>query len=341
MAHRIRRTEAGLSLIELMVSITLGLIILVGLTFVFLNSNRSRSEIEKSGRQIENGSYAMQLLSQDLRHAGYLGELPAAPPLPGALPDPCATDLPALRSAMGLHVQGYDNAAGALSCLSDVKSGTDVLVVRRASTCSSDHPQEANCDAVTAGHTYLQVSGCTADALPAYPGVPQIRPYYLLESDTVNLSLRKIGCTSLAKILRYRTHIYFIANSNNSGDGIPTLKRWELGGGIVPLVEGIENLQLEYGLDTTGPSGADGIPDAYSAAPATVADWSNVTAVKIHVLARNTELTAGHTDSKTYALGLNADGSANLAGPYSDAFKRHTYAATVRLTNPAGRREGE
>ena len=81
-------------------------------------------------------------------------------------------------------------------------------------------------------------------------------------------------------------HIYFIANNNDPGDGVPTLKRAELGTNgtfsIVPLVEGIENLQFEYGLDTNG----DGMPDAVSADPGTyngcaadpcyIANWLNV-----------------------------------------------------------------
>ncbi len=348
MRDRSQREQAGLSLIELMVSISLGLLVLVGVLLVFTSSNNSRNEMEKSSRQIGNGSYAMHLLSQDLQLAGYFGELPAPPtPTLALAPDPCeAADLSKLAGAMQLHVQGYDNSSGNLSCLRDVKPATDVLVVRRSSTCSSANPRDTDannnfaCDDITTGYTYLQVSGCNSD--PA-PSGQLSQPYFLLDSNRANLILNKIGCTNQARILRYRTHIYFIASNNNPGDGIPTLKRWELGQtgtGIVPLVEGIDNLQLEYGIDAN----ADGIADSYSADPtggnpANFMNWANVMAVKVHLLARNTELTADYSDNKTYELGLSADGSANSVGPFHDAFKRHAYAATVRLASPAGRRE--
>ena len=144
-------------------------------------------------------------------------------------------------------------------------------------------------------------------------------------------------------------HIYFIANNNEPGDGIPTLKRAELGANgafsIAPLVEGIENLQFEYGLDTNG----DSMPDAVSADPGTYAgcaadpcyitNWLNVVTAKVHLLSRTNDATPGYTDTKTYPLGLQADGTQLTVGPFNDAFKRHAYTTTIRMNNPAGRRE--
>ena len=130
--------QSGLSLVELMISVTLGLLILGGATTVFVNISNTRQEIEKAGRQIENGRYAMQLLSDDLANAGFLAEFDPTPLTTTALaslPDACATDLATLRTALPLHVQGYDNGAGAPTCITDVKTDTDIVVVRRASTC--------------------------------------------------------------------------------------------------------------------------------------------------------------------------------------------------------------
>lgn len=331
-------TQAGLSLVELMIAITIGLLLMAGLTAIFVNSNQARSEIEKTNRQIENGRYATQLLTDDLRLAGFVGEFdPATQPSPIALPDPCATTSAALAAALPLHVQGYDNSA-ALGCLSDIKSGTDVLVVRHASTCFVG---DTDCDAQAAGVPYLQVSLCNAQS-----GTP-----FNLNTDTTQLTRTRIDCTTPARLRRYRTHIYFIANNDNPSDGMPTLKRAELGAGgftIVPLVEGIENLQIEYGIDTD----CDGMPDIYNASPDTFVatytapscptpatpNWRNVMAVKLNLLARNTEKTIDYTDTKTYELGRNADGTANTVNPTGDHYKRHVYQATVRLSNPIGRR---
>src|SRR3970282_2307983 len=116
---------------------------------------------------------------------------------------------------------------------------------------------------------------------------------------------------------------YFVANNSVGTDGVPTLKRAELTGSgftIVPLVEGVENLKLEYGIDANG----DGMPEGYSTTPDTyggcvaaacaVANWRNVTMAKVYVLARNTEPSPGYTNSKTYTLD-----SATTFGSFNDA----------------------
>jgi len=98
----------------------------------------------------------------------------------------------------------------------------------------------------------------------------------------------------------------------------------------VPLVEGIENLQIDYGVDTDG----DGVPNgAYVASPAAVVDWSNVVAVRVSLLARNTEPSPGYTDDKTYDMGI-----ARTVAP-GGAFKRHVYNTVIRVVNPSARRE--
>lgn len=350
----VRRSQCGLSLIELMVAITLGLLVLAGVLTVFSNSQRARVETEKTSRQIENGRYAMQLLSDDLQMAGFLAEFdPTVLSTSGfaAMPDPCATDLPTLQGALPLHVQGIDNLAAIPNCLADVKAGTDIIVVRRASTCVPG----ANCDAVVAGLPYFQASLCTpatgGNELAASPtsNADYAANWYALDFDVANLTRRKTNCTAIANVRRYRTHIYFVANNSNGSDGIPTLMRAELGAGIFsisPLVEGIDQLHFEYGIDTSIPG--DGVPDAYTADPSSyngcagtncVENWRNIMTVKVHLLARNSQRTTGYVDGKTYVLGKQFGGNDNALGPYNDSYKRHAYSSVVRLSNPAGRRE--
>src|SRR5215217_8046762 len=96
--HR-RRLALGLSLVELMVSLALGLLLISGMLTLLARNSETRGEIEKAGRQVENGRYAVQRLSEDIHHAGYYGEfydLPAGT----SLPDPCDTTLAGIKSAM-------------------------------------------------------------------------------------------------------------------------------------------------------------------------------------------------------------------------------------------------
>ena len=334
-----RQRQRGMTLVEWMVSITIGLFLLAGLAVLFQHQSSTQLELEKSSRQIENGRYAMQLLREDIELAGYAGEFGGAIAVPGALPDPCATAFADLESALALPVQGYD-APTVLPCginAANHKSGTDILVLRHADV-------DVVTGALTAGQTYIQ-SGIKNDALNFV--IDQASGAAL----PARFDLKKKDGTTAASVRKYLVHVYYVspcsvpangttcsvANTDDGGVSVPTLKRLELSvsAGVaqftsVPLVEGIENLQIDYGVDTTG----DGAPDNFTTSPTTVADWANVMALRMHLLARNNDRSAGYTDSKTYNLGL-----AGTTVATNDAFKRHAFSQLVRVVNPSARRD--
>lgn len=150
------RRQQGLSLIELMISVTIGLLIILSLLELLANTARSNRAQFQAAQQIENGRYAIETVSADLRHAGFLGEF--APPASSltALPDPCDTSLftatPTIEaseantaSPLAFHVQGYRAASTAAlpsiptGCATwlnstNVQPGSDILVVRRLDT---------------------------------------------------------------------------------------------------------------------------------------------------------------------------------------------------------------
>ena len=328
-----------------MVAIAIGSVIMLLLSAVFLSSSIARKESDRSARQIENGRYAMQVLGDDLKLAGYLAEFnPNVLPLPVTKPDPCLFAVADLNAALPVHVQGYDNPTGLAipSCITDLRAGTDVVVIRRTGTCVIG---AVGCDAIIATAPYFQASLCGSSSELASTTVTD---YFVLDASSGTFGKHKKDCAAIADVRRYFTHIYFVANNDNAGDGIPTLKRAELGAGgftIVPLVEGVENLQMEYGVDTDN----DGTPDTFTADPDSftytgcatapcVVTWRNVMAARINILARNTEASPGYTDNKTYTLGKKADGTANTVTAFGDGIKRHAYDGQVRINNPSSRR---
>jgi len=342
--HRLpRKYVTGLSLIELMISIALGLIILSAVVGVFVNASAARNELERTSRQIENGRYAVEVLSDDVRLSGFFGELGAGVlALPGAVPDPCTTTTANMSASMALHVQGYDDGAGVPgTCpLTNLKLNTDILVVRRAKTCVAG---VAGCEAEQNNKPYVQVTLCDSEA---------VTPYVMGLSGVTPFPLRKRDCATAAGMREYLTHIYYVSTDNGSGQNVPTLKRLQLQAGNPPafedrpLVEGIELFQVEYGIDTDG----DGNPDVYTAdplnhtyggcpAPCAVNNWANVVTVSFHVLARNIDASPGYLDTKTYNLGRDAAGAIVTVGPFNNGYRRHAYAGLVRAVNPAGRRD--
>ena len=333
---------SGFSIVEFMIAITLSLLVLAALTGVFVSNSKSRDETEKSNQQNENGRYSLQVLTDDLELAGYLSHfnLPLAGlALPTALPDPCATATASLIQALPLHIQGIDGG-DSLGCIQDVHLGSDIVIVRRVSTCISG---TTNCALIGGSHQF-QASLCSNSN-----ELGSLNPsnYFRLDSNLGNLNRTARNCTTVADMRQYLTHIYYIADNDVSGDGIPTLKRAELsetgGGGFasVTIANGIQDLQLEYGVDTNN----DGAPDIYHSDPASLApgpattNWANVTAVKLSLLARNLTQSGGFTDTKTYSIGLDSSGTPNVLGPFNDQYRRHAYQTTVRLQNAAIRRE--
>ena len=320
----------GFTLIELMIAITIGVIVIAGVGTIFVNNSMTSRETEKTNLQIDNGLYATQLLTDDMRMAGYYGETePTSVTTPATLPDPCATANATLVSSVALPVQGVDNAASAPSCISDLKSGTDIFVDRRASSCVQG---AAGCAVGSAAGSdvYFQDSLCKTAA-----------GQYLISANTASLILTAKDCATTANIRSYRTNIYFIANNNKPNDGIPTLKVAELGSTgftITPLVTGIDQLQIEYGLDTNG----DSIPDVYTSDPGSYGgctgvgcqtNWRNAVTARLYILAKNTQPSPGFSDTHVYTAG------GNTYGPYNDAYKRHLYTSLVRFNNIAGRLE--
>lgn len=348
-SRQARSWQAGFTLIELMIAITLSLVVLVALSAMFVTGMRARDEIARTNQQIENGRYAMQVLADDLQQAGHMGKADLRTALnlgqPTVLDTQCAIGLNALMGAAPLYVEGDNNLATVpAACttaanfkdetLSDFKAGTDLLVIRRVSGCAIG---ETGCTTV-AGAPYFQASMCGET------------PAYLMSTNTATLTLRNrlaggggACATTLAERRRFITHIYFVANNNEAGDAIPTLKRAELDVDpddnalkfiVVPLVEGIEDMQLEYVMDSNG----NGEPDATSSSPAAVADWKNVVSVKIHLLARSTDKAHGHVDDKTYQLGSKQILPTDIPAD-EKAYKRHVFQTAVRLNTPAGLRQ--
>ena len=342
------KRQSGLSLLELMIAITIGLFLLVGLVSVFSTSNQTYIDLSRASQQIENGRFAVQVLSDDIAHAGFYGRYSQTPTIPGVLPDPCVNnDMAALRSAIAFPLQGYDapGASPITACLPAVNhlAGTDILVVRRVdSTMSAGNAATIPNAALTANNIYMQANAdSTATPVIAVAIGTQA-------GDEAAFPLKNKDATTFAPVRKYHLHIYFIAPcsvpagggttctgaNDDNGAPIPTLKRIELAANgtmnVIPLVEGIEDFQVDYGIDADH----DGVPDTvYVTAPAAVPDWANVVSVRINVLARNLEASSGYIDTKTYDMGVA--GAVTPGG----AYKRHVYNAVIRIVNPASRRE--
>src|SRR5258708_5122967 len=170
MTAQTKRAQLGLSLIELMIALALGLVLIVGLGNVYLNSSRANRELQKAGQQIESGRYALEILTNELRHAGFFGALGVFKP-PTVASDPCATNKAVLQESMNLPLQVFRAAnlasrpdlstttcAAGLLANANLAVGSDIVVIRRADTNAL-----AVGDTPAAGEVYMQANAIEAD----------------------------------------------------------------------------------------------------------------------------------------------------------------------------------
>jgi len=107
-----------------------------------------------------------------------------------------------------------------------------------------------------------------------------------------------------------------------------------------PLVEGVDMLSFQYGIDTNN----DGVPDFFTTTPTTT-DWQNVVSVKIGVLVRSPNFNINYNDSvNTYDLvgdGVTAIYTCTTyvaTNPLVCQYKRKVFSQTFQLRNVAQRR---
>lgn len=344
------RSGRGFTLVELMVAITLGLFLLIGLVSLLVSTVNSRNELDKTTRQIDNGRYALQVLSENIQLAGFVGAT-ASTAFANVAPVGCPGSLAELgyvpetspgTSKVPYPVYRLDTAP---DCIDHVMPGTAMLVVTRVSTAAVALASAA------ADESYLQVSSCATDIMPfAAASGPSSSAFVLMQKD----------CSSSrpAPLRKIVQQLYFVSTCNQCGaDTTPTLKVAELKNGamrVSSLVEGIENFQVDFGVDMD----ANGSPDCYTSNPGNppasqiaaaacpqttpaydwtqgATNWSNVMSLRVHVLARQTDASGGWVDKKSYQLGLGAE----PAGPFNDAYKRNVYSTVARLYNASGQRE--
>jgi type IV pilus assembly protein PilW len=318
------RRQRGMTLIELMVALVIGLLIVVAMTAAFVASSSSRREGVLSADVIETGRYAIDTLGRELSQAGYYGPLvvPAgATSNAGILCARGAANIASWQDSLPWHVVGLRSAGGANvdadpSCISR-KAGTDAVFVQRASTCTT-----VECpDATPADFAYLQVSECGTE----YSATPTV----LAQGDsTTAFTLQTLTCDGTKAVKRKLIRrIYFVDADSNLQYQEVTLNG-ALSDHKVLIAENIEQMQIEYAVDSTG----DGTADSFTGSPA---DWSQVIGMRVWLLARSTDSSKNTKDAATFVM---ADTTVDIAAAAVNP-KRRLYSTYISFMTPKSRRE--
>jgi type IV pilus assembly protein PilW len=311
------RNVRGLTLVELMVSMTIGLIIVIALSAVFVGSSNSRREVDSSADAIESGRYALDLLGRELTQTGFYGALVAPT---GSTIAPCSATITDWRDSLAVHAVGFNNAEAGPSCLSR-KAGTDAMFIQRASTCAIG---EAGCEAASSDTALLQVSECGDEY--------SLTPVVVDWGNQTTFTLRTKACIASAAAERRKLvrRFYYVSST----DVLSYIEMSKTGAGApVALVDNVEQLQFSYAFDTNN----DGSPECFGATLAACpgATWPNVIGARVWVLARSANSSRNAAPAQTYVLD---DTQVDIAAANTN-LKRRVYTSYIPFVTPKARRE--
>ncbi|WP_228050735.1 PilW family protein [Pontibacterium sinense] len=358
-----RKRQQGLSMIELMVALLIGTLLTAAVLQMFLGSRTTYAMQSALATMQENARFAVEFLSRDLRKAGYTG-CSTNTTIANTLRDSSNSDEIYAQYDMSAPVSLEDNysvAAGTsipLPTSASPTAGTDIVSVKFADgegSCTVESHVAASATIhCYANHDYqkgqvLLISDCSHSAI-------------FQQSNTVNTNSQTkqvnhntgqavpgnctkglglpVDCSTTlgtaytfptgATVQLYKNYTYYI---DDNDFGSPALHRSaiSLTSGTAALaeqelVEGVEDMQITYGIDNDD----DGDADYYVAADTNGdgvedLDVTEVVAIRVSLLMRSIENNV-LSSAQTYSY----NGATVTA---TDRRLRKVFTATITLRN--------
>ena len=321
-----RKNQQGFSLLEVILSLSVGLVLFAGIMSVFVGMRITTEETNALGVLQENGRFALSVLTDDLMRQNFWGDLSS--PLSASnstgigLPDmPATTDC----TGQGLNNSSFPRAIGhfrtlwgmtainanPIDCIDDARIGSDILQIKRVLATAfsplTDNPDNAS--------YWLNSNRANGVIFPGNIAVPFVNN---------------------SQLWQYQHHVYYVRNETQGDTTVPVLMQAKLSHGreklmkFRPLIEGIEVIRFMYGVDTDDQRAVN----AYISAANMTADYwdhtnAKILAVKIYILARDILPDEDYHNQKTYFLG-------DLKVISDDHYRRLLLTSTVTLHNSGG-----
>jgi len=289
---------AGVTLVELLVAMTIGLVLIIGATQVYVDSHTAYAVNDTTARLQENARYALSVVEPDVRMSGNWGltnfsdgiggkALPTDAQLALGAPaaSTCGVNFPLL---LGLPVQGTNDSYTA--------------------TCAANSAAMPNADTIT-------VRRASAITVPPATASGPLRICSTRTSGVLVTDITGAFCQDVnAQINNLIVNLYYVDQSSSQA-GVPSLRRKALNAGPAfqddEIVPGVEDLQVQYGVDLTAGVGATGgAATEYLNAGATLTNLltsvtapAQIVAVRIWLLVRSDAPESGFTDDRIYEYG--------------------------------------
>lgn len=300
----IRQREDGVSLVELLVSLTIGAVLIFGAMKAYVDSRNAYMINETIARMQDTARYAISVMEADVRMADYWGLLKGAESIAGQA---AQSDT---ESPLGGNAAKTCGTNFALDLESNIEGSNDVY----AAVCKAknDNPMP-NADTITIRRASAVRSSATSAALR----ICSTRTAGVLMgrlSDSAECAAAS-AVPSTAQINDLIVHLYYIDRDSDQRNGVPSLRRKFLNAtpdfDDAEVVANVEDMQIQYGVDTSGGVGpgrgaATRYLDAGSTLTALLKNASSpaqIVSVRLWLLIRADTPEVGFSDTRVYEYG--------------------------------------
>ena len=328
------RPQAGFTIVELLVAMAISLILLTAVYQVFLANTQTYRMNENQARLQENGRFALDFLTREVRSAGYYG---------------CFSDSGNVQTTLNSSssflydfnqaVEGFESTSATVwgptvdASITSPLGSSDILTIRRidptvSMRVSSDMAVSNDTVALTGVPTLgdiLLINDCQEAWVFQMTGLDSGEIKHEVTGTPAPGNSRDnftYGFAAGTDVFKIETVSYYIRN-NDEVPPQPSLYRKIGSAAAEEILQGIENMQILYGEDTNN----DGDVEFYRTAN-NVAAWNNVLSVRIGLLVRTpNEIAKGDLDTTVYTInGKDVD-------PTDDRRQRRVFSATIGLRN--------
>ncbi len=329
---KLPNTQNGISLIEIMLALLIGLFLLGGLIQMFISSKQTYKVQDAMSRVQENGRFAMDFLIRDIRGAGSWG---------------CFSNTIKVIPLLNKGTAVFDNYAAGIegeeniSVNKDVLPNTDTLTLRNttilldatgADVVVKEEPSSASADLKVSANSGIDqgdlifVGDCSVGNLFQVTNVSTSKDGDSIAHNTGNTEKPGNASKEFSKVYGKDARLYkarFVSYQIRTGEGgQPALFKTENGGAAQELIEGVENMQILYGEDTDG----NGTPNRYVSVDK-VGNMAFVVSLKISLLVRSLENNLTGTP-----ISYTFDGQ-TITPPSNDMRIRRVFSSVVSVRN--------
>lgn len=330
-------SQYGYSIAEMLVALAVGLIAIAATAMVLVSSAGLYRVSDGRARIQEHSRFSLGLMETDIRMAGYMGCFNTEM-FPSRFVN-LVRDPANFENAYALMVGGHEAGGTSWSPALDAAigagghaplAGSDVLVLRGPTGRSLPLSEGMNTTSVPiplASVEGLEVGGlaivadCSYANLFVVTQIPADKKVVHAASKNIDAKLTRVFSAGQgATVTPVATVSYFVAASSSGVAGRRSLWRQENLKAAEEIADGVQQMQLEYGIDND----ADQRPNQFVAADAIGA--GRVVAIRISLLLRSQQVNLARK-AQTY----NFDGVAGITAP--DKAMYTPFSTTIALRN--------